>query len=306
MNPAIDAVLLSWPIEPGLIIALVLAAAVYLRGWLALRRRDERRWRPRQPAAFLGGLIAIFLALASPIEPFSTFLLQVHMAQHLLLMMAAPPLLWLGDPLFPLLMGLPAPIRTYWIAPLFRSPALRQLFRGLSHPIPAGLLYMAATLLWHVPALYAIALGSDGWHTAQHLTFLATGALFWFPVVRPYPFRPRWSLWLLIPLLIVADVQNTVLSALLTFSDRVLYPHYAQIPRLDNSSSALDDQATAGAMMWVFGSLAFLIPLFAIVVRSLLDDEPEVRSQRSEVRGQRSEVRSQKSGFRYHLWPPDS
>ena len=69
-------------------------------GWL-LRRRDPRRWHVGQPAAFLGGLAALFLALASPIEPFAALLLQVHMVQHLLLMMVAPPLLWLGAPLFP-------------------------------------------------------------------------------------------------------------------------------------------------------------------------------------------------------------
>ncbi len=64
---------------------------------------------------------------------------------------------------------------------------------------------------------------STGWHYLQHLCFLGTALLFWYPVVRPYPSRPRWSLWLLFPYLILADVQNTVLSALLTFSDRVLY-----------------------------------------------------------------------------------
>jgi cytochrome c oxidase assembly factor CtaG/ferredoxin len=272
MNPVVDAVLASWPVEPGLIIALAVTAGVYLRGWRALRRRDEQRWHAGQPSAFLGGLAVIFLALASPIEPFSSFFLQVHMVQHLLLMMAAPPLIWLGDPLFPFLRGLPAVVRVYWAAPVLRSPLLRQLFRGLSHPALAGLLYVTAAWLWHVPALYGLALGSSGWHTAQHLTFLATGLLFWFAVVRPYPFRPRWSRWLLVPLLILADVQNTMLSALLTFSDHVLYRHYASMPRLD-SSTALDDQATAGVMMWVFGSLAYLVPLFGIAVRSLFGED---------------------------------
>ena len=107
-----------------------LPAVIYLRGWLVLHRRDPRRWHAGQLARFLGGLAAIFLALASPIEPFAALLLQVHMLQHLLLMMVAPPLLWLGAPLFPLLRGLPQPIRTYWVAPLLRSPALRRLFRA--------------------------------------------------------------------------------------------------------------------------------------------------------------------------------
>src|SRR5262249_18740289 len=148
-------------------------------------------------------------------------LLQVHMVQHLLLMMVAPPLLWLGAPLFPLLRGLPPPIRTYWIAPLFRSRPLRRFLERLTHPALALPLFVGATWLWHVPVVYEIALRSSGWHYVQHVCFLGTALVFWYPVVRPYPSRPHWSPWLLLPYLILADVQNTVLSALLTFSDHV-------------------------------------------------------------------------------------
>src|SRR5207253_3739930 len=101
-------------------------------------------------------------------------------------------------------------------------------------------LFVAATWFWHVPAVYDLALRSDGWHYLQHACFLGTALLFWYPVVRPYPSRPGWSPWLLVPYLILADVQNTVLSALLTFSDQVLYPYYLNLPRLADIS-ALDD-----------------------------------------------------------------
>lgn len=263
-----EAFLTSWPADPGLSIALVLTAIIYGRGWLHLRRRDARRWHRGKLAAFVGGLTTVFLALASPIEPFSFFFLQVHMVQHLLLMMVAPPLLWLGDPLFPLLRGLPAPIRTYWVLPWFRSRWLRQLFAWLTHPVPALLLYVGTSWAWHLPALYELALRSTNWHYLQHAMFLGTGLLFWFPVVRPYPSRPRWSRWLLFPYLILADVQNTTLAALLTFSDRVLYPHYERVPRLDGQS-VLDDQGAAGVIMWVPGSIAYLLPLFVLALRSL-------------------------------------
>ena len=98
-------------------------------------------------------------------------------------------------------------------------------------------LFVATTWLWHAPAAYELALRSSGWHYLQHACFLATGLLFWYPVVRPYPSRPRWSPWLLLPYLILADVQNTILSALLTFSDHVLYPYYLQVPRLGGLSA---------------------------------------------------------------------
>src|SRR5262245_51307312 len=111
MSRTLDAVLRSWPLDPWLLFSLVLSAFLYWRGWRALRRRDPERWTAGKLCSFLGGLTAIYMALASPIEPFASLLLQVHMLQHLLLMMVAPPLLWLGAPLFPVLRGLPLAIR---------------------------------------------------------------------------------------------------------------------------------------------------------------------------------------------------
>ncbi len=86
-----------------------------------------------------------------------------------------------------------------------------------------------------------------------------------------FPSRPRWSPWLLVPYLILADVQNTLLAAWLTFSDAPLYPYYVTRPRLGNLS-AIEDQAAAGVLMWVPGSLAYLLPLFVIGVRLLFGD----------------------------------
>jgi cytochrome c oxidase assembly factor CtaG len=280
VSPTLDAVLRSWPPAPWLLVALVVCAGVYLRGWLVLHRRHASRWHGGRLAAFLGGLAVIYLALASPIEPFAALLLQVHMLQHLLLMMATAPLVWLGDPLLPLLRGLPRPVLVYWVAPLLATPPLRRLFRRLTHPLMALPLFVAATWLWHLPPLYELALRSEAWHFVQHLSFLGAALLFWYPVVRPYPSRPRWSLWLLLPYLLLADLSNTSLSAFLTFSNRVLYPYYAEVPRL-GGLAVLDDQSAAGVLMWVPGSLAFLVPLFAIAVRLLSGEASGVRSQES-------------------------
>jgi cytochrome c oxidase assembly factor CtaG len=278
VSSTLDAFLRSWPFDPWLVAALLVSAGVYLRGWLALRRRDPLRWHGGRPAAFLGGLAAVYLALASPVEPFAALLLQVHMLQHLLLMMVAPPLLWLGAPLLPLLRGLPRPIRTHWAAPLLSAPPLRRLFGRLTHPLAALPLFVAATWLWHVPPVYDLALRSSGWHYLQHLCFLGTALLFWYPVVRPYPARPRWSLWLLLPYLLLADLSNTALSALLTFSGRVLYPYYAEVPRL-GGLSVVEDQSAAGVIMWVPGSVVFLLPLFGIGVQLLSGPHKETGKQ---------------------------
>jgi cytochrome c oxidase assembly factor CtaG len=285
VSPTLDAFLCSWPFDPWLLGVLVLCALIYWRGWLGLHRRDPRRWHAGCLTAFLSGLAILYLALASPIEPFAALLLQVHMVQHLLLMMVVPPLLWLGAPLHPLLRGLPRPLLVTWVAPLLSARLVRQLSRRLTHPLTALPLFVAATWLGHVPPLYELALRSSGWHYVQHVCFLSTALLFWYPVVRPYPSRPTWSIWLLFPTLILADLSNTLLAALLTFSDRVLYPSYAEGPHLPGFSP-LEDQSTAGVLMWVPGSAAFLLPLFGITLR-LLSDPENVRMTRRPAPGAR-------------------
>ncbi|MBA4187973.1 MAG: hypothetical protein C0467_08130 [Planctomycetaceae bacterium] len=271
MTPVLDAALRSWPFEPWLTISLIVTALVYFRGWRVYHRRDPLRWHSGRLASFLGGLAAIFLALASPLEPFTSMLLSVHMVQHLLLVMVAPPLIWLGAPLLPMIRGLPEPVRTYWVAPLFGVSWLRSGVAWLAHPVPALALFVATTWAWHTPVLYDLALRSPEWHYAQHACFLFAAMLFWFPVVRPYPVRVSWPVWLLFPYMILADLSNTALSALLTFSDRVLYMHYLTVPRI-GGGTALTDQAAAGVFMWVPGSAVYLLPLFAIGLRLLFGE----------------------------------
>lgn len=283
MTPLAEAVLCSWPVDPWLWGGLLALLLVYLRGWRVLARRDPERWTKSQPCFFLGGLVVLFFALGSPLEPFTGLLLQAHMAQHLLLVMLAPPLLWRAAPFFPLLRGLPALLRG-WLAPLLRHPTLHRIFERLTHPVSAWAFFIVVTWTWHVPALYELALRSEGWHYVQHLCFFAAGLLFWYPVERPYPARPRWSKWLLIPYLLLADLQNTALSALFTFSDSVFYPHYEQVPRL-GGWTALEDQAAAGVLMWVPGSIGYLLPLGVIGVGLLYGERPTPRRMALPVLG---------------------
>ncbi len=282
MISTFDAFLRSWPVAPWLAATLLVSACLYARGWRQLYYRDPERWHAGRLIAFLAGLAAVYLALASPIEPFALLLLSVHMLQHLLLMMIAPPLIWLGWPLFPLIRGLPEPVRTYWVVPLLRYRPLRNTFGWLTHPFVAWTLYVAMTWLWHIPPIYELGLANDDWHFIQHACFIASAMLFWYPVVRPYPGRPRWPNWLLFPYLLLADVQNTLLAAWLTFSPRVLYPHYLQIPRLDGIS-ALSDQRVAGVLMWVPGSIVFLVPLFCLGVAYLFGTDRETKRRRTRL-----------------------
>lgn len=224
------------------------------------------------------------------------------MIQHVLLMMIAPPLIWLGAPLIPLLRGLPRPIRQHWVAPLFHSRILNWIFHQLTAPKTAWVLYVVASWIWHVPNFYEAGLRSDTWHQIEHATFLFTGLLFWWPVIQPYPSKPRESQWILIPYLILADVANTMLAAIFTFSSRVIYPHYEQVPNVWGVS-ALDDQATAGVIMWVPGSIVFLVPV-ALIGAKLLYGERKRRKVKAGTVSLPMLERSSESGLftRFIRW----
>jgi cytochrome c oxidase assembly factor CtaG len=248
---------------------LLLTAACYARGFTRLHRAQPERFPRWRAVAFAAGLGTLWIALASPLDAFSGLLLQVHMLQHWLLMMVAPPLLLLGAPLVPLLRGLPRSIRHDALGPFLASPGLQRAARAVFHPIVGWLALALATWLWHLPAAYELALRSRAWHEVEHACFVVTAILFWWPVIEPWPARSLWPRAAMIPYLVLADLQNTAFSALFAFSDRVFYPSYVTAPRL-LGGSPLEDQGAAGTLMWVLGSLALLAPV-GFLVRGLLE-----------------------------------
>jgi cytochrome c oxidase assembly factor CtaG len=190
------------------------------------------------------------------------------MVQHLLLMVVAPPLLWIGAPVAPILLGLPRRARTA-VATLLAARPIRRGAAVAADPRVAWAAFVVAFWAWHVPALYALALASDVWHHVEHACFFATGLAFWHVVVSPWPARRVWSRWAVIVYLLLAEAQATVLAAILTFADRVVYPAYRT-----TQAAPLDDQALAGVIMWVPGSVPFAIALAWLVVRAL---DPQLR-----------------------------
>jgi len=277
MDENLLAFLRSWPWTPWPVIGCLLTGVVYARGWRILSRRGSPYFGARELTAFLLGLVALLAAIASPLEPFADLLLSVHMAQHLLLMIVAPALLWMGAPQAPLTLGLPTFLLTNGVLPIIQARWWRRVIDYMTHPVVCWLAPAVALWFWHIPRFYELALNSTAWHHAEHATFLASALLFWWPVVQPYPSRARWPRVLLIPYLFLAAMQSTGLCALLTFADRVIYPHYAAGPRLWGLT-ALDDQALAGSMMWVVGLVALLPPL-ATISYGLLYDRGTPRSQ---------------------------
>lgn len=268
MSAAMASVFKEWSLPVWLTLAILLSALLYLRGWFALRKTREEQFSGWRLASFLLGLAVLWLAIGSPLDAFADVLLSAHMVEHLLLMSVVPPLLLLGLPVVPLFRGLPALIQKRIFGPLLRLGSLRRLGHWLVLPIVAWLAMNLAFLAWHVPAAYDFALNHERWHDFEHVCFLATSLLFWWCVVRPWPAAQHRHTWSLLLYLIAADLVNTALSAFLAFCDRPVYAYYLQHPN-PFGTSPLSDQVLGAVIMWVFGSLVFLVPAIAISVNLL-------------------------------------
>jgi putative membrane protein len=271
MPPEYQAIFTDWSPPLFVTTALILTAILYTRGWLAIRKTRPTQFPEWRLAAFLLGLAVIWLAIASPLDGFADALLSAHMVEHLLLMSFVPPLLLLGAPVVPLLRGLPRPITVHILGPIIRIPALRRLGHLLTTPLIAWLIMNLSFLGWHIPTAYDFALDHEHWHEFEHACFLGASLLFWFPLIRPWPARAHYPGWHLLIYLVSADIVNTALSAFLAFCDRPVYEYYLREPNPFHIAP-LADQTTGAVIMWVIGSLVFLLPALFITVRLLQQD----------------------------------
>jgi cytochrome c oxidase assembly factor CtaG/polyferredoxin len=292
VNSIVNAALISWEWKPFAAAILFLTALVYVRGWVRGRRLLPHNGDGAKLGAFLAGLGAVFLATQSPLDTFDNLFLSAHMAQHLLLLMIAPPLILIGEPIVPLLRGLPKPFVKEALGPFLTWGALRRLGEFVTAPAFSWFAFAFSTIFWHMPKFYELALRSPEWHGLQHASFFWTGILFWWPVVQPGPGKARWPEWVKIPYLLSADIVNTALSAFFVFSGRLLYSTYAAIQA--SGLKPQDDQTLAGLIMWVPGSLIYLVPAFMIAMR-LLTSSRLAPSSRPIRMARQSQVRNGKS-----------
>ncbi|MGO9433335.1 MAG: cytochrome c oxidase assembly protein [Terracidiphilus sp.] len=258
----------DWSLPIWLTLAIILTAAIYLRGWLALRKTRPAQFNLDRLLSFLAGLACLWISIGSPLDAFADVLLSAHMIEHLILMSLVPPLVLLGLPVVPLLRGLPRVLRIYIAGPLLRFRPLRSLAHQLVRPRFAWLAMNVTFLAWHVPAAYDFALEHEGWHDFEHICFLATSLLFWWCILRPWPAARRAHNWSILLYLIAADFVNTALSAFLAFCNRPVYPFYITHTN-PFQIEPLPDQVLGAVIMWVFGSTAFLIPA-AVIAYTLL------------------------------------
>ena len=252
-----------------LILVIVFAGGVYLRGWV--HRRSIPAWRA---CSFLLGLLATWVAVVSPVASLDSHMLTAHMIQHLLLMTIAPPLIWLGEPLIvarPARWPLPKRLVPFQLpspnpaeAPHPRSDRRSSIEKVgtalgnlLGHPAFCWFAAAAALVAWHVPAMFRLGMQSSTLHVIEQASFFTTGLLFWWPVIQPWPSVALWPRWSMLLYLFAATLPCDVLSGLLVFSDRVAYPMYVCTPR-QAGLSPLEDQQCAAALMWTCVTVVFV------------------------------------------------
>ena len=268
MNTDAQAILQSWSPPLGVDLALGLTALVYTRGWFRLRSTFPKLISLWRLAAFSAGIAFVWIAIGSPLNAFDDASLTVHMLQHLLLMSVAPPLILLGAPQLPLLHGLPHFLARGVVTPILRLNPVKRFGHFISNATFCWLAAAFALLGWHVPAVFGLALRWNWLHELEHATFLATGLLFWWPVIQPWPSVAQWPRWSIPLYLFCAALPCDALSAFLAFCDRVIYSSYLAAPRLLNMSP-LEEQQFAAVLMWTCVTIIFLVPAVVVTIQLL-------------------------------------
>lgn len=289
MSPELVAFLTSWSWEPSILAGLAVSATLYAVGWARLGRRAGGKARPPwwRLCSYLAGLATIALALLSPIATYSELFFSMHMAQHLLLVMIAAPLIWLGAPLLPVLWALPLGLRRAVGGIVVPGSPLQRLFHALTRPVVAATLYVGALAIWHVPSFYDAAQGRSVVHDLEHVIFLGTALLYWWPVVHPTGGRRRLGYGPAIVYFFPAILEGNLIGALLTFADQPLYATYRRVPRVWDLS-AVQDQQIGGLLMWVVGGLLYLVPILVLAFLLLSRDEVEESANREGERAVQS------------------
>lgn len=257
----------AWVWEPS----VVVGCSALVAGYLVLARPLTAR-----AGYFFAGVAVLLFSLVSPLDVLGDgYLFSAHMAQHLLLILVAPPLLLLGLPT--------ATVK--WT--LGRLPGAR-LGRALVHPVVAWALSTGIMFVWHLPALYDLAVRNELVHVAQHLLFLGSATLFWWPVVDPGAAPgepPLLPPWVTLVYLFAAFGASSLLGIILTFAPAGLYPVYTApddylgiVPLLREGwgLSAAADQQLGGLLMWVAGGAFYLLPIIAVFGRWMSQPETAV------------------------------
>jgi putative membrane protein len=253
-TPAASFSWLGGSVHVEVLVGVALLGVAYVWAWF---RHGGRPSGPRF-LGFGGALFTLVLTLNGPLHDLSDlYLFSAHMTQHLVLTLLFPPLL---------LLGTPAWMADALLGPLLGRPLIGSAVRTLTRPLPALGLYTAALVLWHLPVAYDAALRWHGWHIVQHLTLMVSAVLAWWPVLSPSTLVPPVHYGAQILYLFAFGMPMTVVAAMITGAEALLYTSYAEAPRVFDLSP-LADQRLGGVLMWVPAGLVPLLAFTAVFFR---------------------------------------
>jgi putative membrane protein len=271
----------GWTPDGSTLIPLAIATGWYAAGIRrAMLERRTELISPARTIAFAGGIAILLLALQSPIDTISADLFSVHMIQHLLLMLGAPPLLvWSECPMV-FLRALPRtsrkPIAQFWVS------KIKWIYEMLMHPLIVWSLFCGAFVFWHSPGPYQWALDRNWVHILEHLSFFVGSLMFWSLVLSPYGQRRRLQHGPTLLLIVSTAVLSGLPGALMIFSPRPLYPgHVDGVAKW--GLTLLEDQQLAGLIMWIPAGAAYVLAAALVFLRWL--EEAEERAIRAARRG---------------------
>ena len=268
----------DWSLDPPLVLVIDLAILYWLGDRRTLTPKRKHSAQRLRHACFYASLAILAIALASPIEVLSTQLFWVHMIQHVLLIAVAAPLFVAASPWIRLWRCLPLDSRRWLARGLShgkRTAPLRALSRTLGRPAPSFIAFSLVLLGWHIPAMFDATLTSTSLHAVEHTLFFGTAVLFWKQVIPSPPLRIRLLAPQRVLYLTGGMIVSWVLAVVLALAPHPLYGYYAHLDTRPGGISALADQQLAAGVMWVPGSVTFLIVLFVYVHRWLVPPSPK-------------------------------
>jgi cytochrome c oxidase assembly factor CtaG len=257
----------GWSLAPWVLIPVLASLALYGVGALRLARRSGpgRELLARRSWLFAAGWLALALAVLSPLHEAGERSFTLHMVEHEVLMLAAAPLLVLSRPLGAMVWAFPLAARRA-LGGLERRAWVRGPWRALTEPVTATLIQAAALWIWHMPSLFDLALSVEGWHAAQHLSFLVSALLFWSAMLER---RSRGGVGLAAICLFATSIIAGALGALMAFAQGPWYARYAALGMAPFGLTPTEDQQLAGLLMWIPGGMVHAVAALALVAGAL-------------------------------------
>lgn len=263
---------LSWSWEPWVLASLATAGGCYLVGALRMRRSAALHGLvdAARIAAFAAGMLVLVIALVSPVDGIAEQLFCVHMVQHLLLLLVAPPLLVWSRPAIVFLWAF-APRPRKRIGRFWAGAGLGRGTQWLMQPVLVWLLFSGSFVFWHFPGPYQAAVRNEFVHALEHLSFFVTALMFWTIVIEPSG-RRRFGYGATLLFIATTAFLSSLPGALIFLAPRPLYPVHASGVAAWGLT-LMQDQQLAGVIMWIPGGLVYLAALQWVAVRWLGEDD---------------------------------